>query len=99
MEFQTVTYELNADGYAVIGLNRPDKMNAMTAQMRAEIPVALAEAIKAGARCVVLTGHGKAFCSGQDLGDGGNAAEIDLERVLRDEYNPMVQNLVSSPCL
>ena len=97
MEFQTVTYELNADGYAVIGLNRPDKMNAMTAQMRAEIPVALAEAIKAGARCVVLTGHGKAFCSGQDLGDGGNAAEIDLERVLRDEYNPMVQNIVASP--
>ena len=57
----------------------------------------LGGAIRAGSRCVVLTGHGKAFCSGQDLGDGGNAAEIDLERVLRDEYNPMVQNLVSSP--
>ncbi|WP_298676579.1 enoyl-CoA hydratase-related protein [uncultured Lentibacter sp.] len=97
MDYQTITYELNAAGYAVIGLNRPDKMNAMTAQMRAEIPAAVRAALTEGARAIVLTGHGGAFCSGQDLGDGGNAAHIDLERVLRDEYNPMVKTLVDAP--
>ncbi|MCV2892282.1 enoyl-CoA hydratase-related protein [Lentibacter sp. XHP0401] len=97
MNFETITYELNTDGYAVISLNRPDKMNAMTPQMRAEIPAALREALANGARAIVLTGTGKAFCSGQDLGDGGNAAHIDLERILRDEYNPMVKTIVDAP--
>lgn len=97
MDFQTITYELDAAGYAVITLNRPDKMNAMTPQMRAEIPAALEEALEQGARAIVLTGQGRAFCSGQDLGDGTNAANIDLERVLRDEYNPMVQSIVDCP--
>jgi len=44
----------------------------------------------------VLTGEGKAFCSGQDLGDGGNAAELDLERTLREEYEPMLRAIVGS---
>jgi 2-(1,2-epoxy-1,2-dihydrophenyl)acetyl-CoA isomerase len=38
-----------------------------------------------------MTGAGKAFCSGQDLGDGGSAASLDLERTLRDEYVPMLK--------
>ncbi len=97
MDFQTIKLELNEAGYAVISLERADKMNAMTAQMRAEIPAAFEEALERGARCIVITGSGKAFCSGQDLGDGANAAHIDLERVLRDEYNPMVQSIVDAP--
>lgn len=97
MDFETITYELNQAGYAVISLNRPEKMNAMTAQMRAEIPAALRQALSAGARAVVLTGVGKAFCSGQDLGDGASAAQLDLERILRDEYNPMVQAMADAP--
>lgn len=97
MEFQTIALEHHQDGYAVISLERPEKMNALTSQMRAEIPAALQEALGNGARCIVLTGSGGAFCSGQDLGDGGNAASSDLERVLRDEYNPMVQTIVDAP--
>lgn len=89
MEYQTITLAIDAD-VAVLALNRPDKMNALNTQMRAEITHAVKAAEKA-ARALVMTGTGTAFCSGQDLGDGGNAANLDLERVLRDEYVPMLR--------
>lgn len=89
MDYQTLTYTLE-DGVATITLNRPDRMNALTTQMRAEIAYAVTEAGKQ-ARVVVLTGAGAAFCSGQDLGDRASAANLDLERTLRDEYVPMLK--------
>ena len=45
----------------------------------------------------MLTGAGRAFCSGQDLGDGADRAAIDLERVLRDEYGPMLAAILDCP--
>ena len=95
MDYDTIRYEL-ADGLALITLNRPDKYNALNTQMRAE----LAHAVKrAGqeARVAVLTGEGRGFCSGQDLGDRANAADIDLERTLRDEYEPVLRAITESP--
>ncbi len=95
MQYDTILYDL-AGGIATITLNRPDKMNALTPQMRAE----LAEALKkAGttARVIVLTGAGAAFCSGQDLGEGSTAAAVDLERVLRDEYEPVIRAIATVP--
>lgn len=89
MDYQAITLAVDED-IAVLTLNRPEVMNALNAQMRAEI----AHAVKAAerqARVLVMTGAGRAFCSGQDLGDGGSAADIDLERVLRDEYVPMLR--------
>lgn len=95
MKYDTLTYALE-DGVALITLNRPDVMNALTTQMRAEIEVAVTHAGKS-ARVVVLTGAGRAFCSGQDLGDRANAANLDLERTLRDEYAPMLRAIVDCP--
>ena len=92
MDYQAITLDID-DGVGVITLNRPDVMNALNTQMRAEIT----HAVKAAAdvtRCVVLTGAGRAFCSGQDLGDGGSAATLDLERTLRDEYVPMLKAIL-----
>jgi len=89
MDYQAIKLVIR-NSVAVITLNRPDMMNALNTQMRAEITHAMKAAEK-DARVVVLTGAGKAFCSGQDLGDGGNAASLDLERTLRDEYVPMLK--------
>ncbi|MFC7703497.1 enoyl-CoA hydratase-related protein [Plastorhodobacter daqingensis] len=91
MDYQTITWDLSED-IGIITLNRPEVMNALNSQMRAEILHALREGERQ-ARVIVLTGAGRAFCSGQDLGDGGNAAALDLERVLRDEYEPMLRAL------
>jgi 2-(1,2-epoxy-1,2-dihydrophenyl)acetyl-CoA isomerase len=95
MIYDTITYDLT-DGMAVITLNRPDVMNALNTQMRAEITHAVAAAGNA-ARVVVLTGEGRAFCSGQDLGDRANVGNINLERTLRDEYIPMLMAIVDCP--
>lgn len=95
MEYETLRYDLR-DGVAIVTLNRPDKMNALNTQMRAEILDAVKRA-PSEARAVVLTGKGRAFCSGQDLGDRANVADIDLERTLRDEYEPMLRAIFDCP--
>ncbi len=89
MDYQAISLVIrNAVG--VITLNRPALMNALNTQMRAEITHAVKAAEKE-ARVLIMTGAGSAFCSGQDLGDGGSAASLDLERTLRDEYVPMLK--------
>lgn len=94
MNYEAISY-VNRDGVGVLTLRRPDVMNALNTQMRAEITHCV-KAAQSDARVLVITGRGKAFCSGQDLGDGGSAAQLDLERTLRDEYVPMLQAIVES---
>ncbi len=88
MDYLTIKLD-QADDIAVLTLNRPEKMNALTGQMRAEITHAVGAAGQS-ARVLVITGQGRAFCTGQDLGDGATGAHVDLERTLRDEYVPML---------
>lgn len=95
MLYDTIQFDIT-DDIATVTLNRPDVMNALSTQMRAE----LTHAVQRGgreARTVVLTGTGKAFCSGQDLGDRATAANLDLERTLRDEYYPMLRAIMDCP--
>lgn len=94
MDYQAIKLD-NTDGVAVITLNRPDVMNALSTQMRAEITHAVRD-LQDKARVIVVTGAGTAFCSGQDLGAGGNAANLDLEKTLQDEYVPMLRAIVDS---
>jgi 2-(1,2-epoxy-1,2-dihydrophenyl)acetyl-CoA isomerase len=95
MEYQTLTYAVQ-DGVALITLNRPETLNALTQHMRAELKDAVLSAGEQ-ARVLVLTGAGRAFCSGQDLGDSTNAANLDLERTLRDEYLPLLRTIRDLP--
>jgi 2-(1,2-epoxy-1,2-dihydrophenyl)acetyl-CoA isomerase len=95
MNYQAILLDIE-DDVAVLTLNRPAVMNALNSQMRAEID----HAVRIGqenARALVLTGAGRAFCAGQDLGDAGNAAQLDLERTLREEYEPMLRRLFDCP--
>ncbi|MBT8455910.1 MAG: 2-(1,2-epoxy-1,2-dihydrophenyl)acetyl-CoA isomerase [Rhodobacteraceae bacterium] len=95
MDYQTIRLTIE-DGVATLTLNRPGVMNALNTQMRAEILHA-AKAAPRDARVLVMTGAGTAFCSGQDLGDRANAADLDIERTLRDEYVPMLEAIYDCP--
>ncbi len=93
MGYETIRYDL-ADGIAVITLNRPEVMNALNTRMRAEIAEAVTSAT-GSARVIVLTGTGRAFCSGQDLTDRAGG-EFDLEKTLAEEYEPMLRAILAA---
>jgi 2-(1,2-epoxy-1,2-dihydrophenyl)acetyl-CoA isomerase len=86
-----VTHEA---GVTTLRLDRPARMNALNTPLRRALIDALAS-LPAATRAVVLTGTGRAFCAGQDLGDG--TGEIDLERVLREEYEPLLRLIAECP--
>ncbi len=95
MAYRTIEYDVE-DAVATIRLNRPDKMNALSAAMRHELIEALSRAPDE-ARAVVLTGNGPGFCAGQDLGDVRSLADLDLDQVLRDEYEPLLKLIYDCP--
>lgn len=95
MQYETITYS-ETSGLGLITLDRPEVMNALSTQMRAELTHAV-KAAGQSARALVLTGTGRAFCSGQDLGDRANIGNIDLERTLRDEYEPLLRVIYDCP--
>ncbi|HPV50412.1 MAG TPA: enoyl-CoA hydratase/isomerase family protein, partial [Smithellaceae bacterium] len=66
-EYTTITYEIKGP-VCTITLNRPDKYNAINREMAAELLDAFRQVRdEAGVAVVVLTGAGKAFCTGGDL--------------------------------
>lgn len=68
------------DKILTITLNRPDRLNAFTNVMRDEIIAALDQAdADDNIRCVIVTGEGRGFCAGADLGDGGDTFNTDRE--------------------
>jgi 2-(1,2-epoxy-1,2-dihydrophenyl)acetyl-CoA isomerase len=100
MAYSTIEHEFGA-GVATIALNRPDKLNSFNEQMHAELREALnAAAGDAQVRCVLLTGRGRGFCAGQDLGDravGPGSAPPDLGATLERNWNPLVRILRTMP--
>lgn len=95
MSYNTISLD-HADNRATLTLNRPDRLNSITKEMHEELRAAL-KAVRAdtGLRCLVITGAGRAFCSGQDLAervlpDGGAP---DLGESLENRYNPLIRAL------
>ena len=66
MSFESIQLEIRG-AVAVITLNRPESLNALTVGMGQEVMTAITEAREKGARAIVLTGAGRAFCAGGDL--------------------------------
>jgi enoyl-CoA hydratase/carnithine racemase len=84
MSYREIRYEIGG-GVATLTLNRPERMNAYTPVMRDEIIDAFTQADRDDAvRAVVVTGEGKAFCAGADLGSGGGT--FAHESTPRAEY-------------
>ncbi len=97
MDFETILLEIGT-GVARLTLNRPDRLNSFTVQMHDEVSRALEAAAKSQARVLILTGAGRGFCAGQDLGDravapGGDG--VDLGESLEKRYNPLIRRLTS----
>ena len=68
MSYETILIDRDSRGVATLTLNRPDKHNALNAQMIAELTEAASElAADSAIRAVILTGAGKSFCAGGDL--------------------------------
>ncbi len=72
MDYETLLYEVDG-GVATITLNRPDRLNAFNEKMRTEL-LDLFDRIDADdeVRAVIMTGAGRGFCAGADLGSGGD---------------------------
>jgi 2-(1,2-epoxy-1,2-dihydrophenyl)acetyl-CoA isomerase len=64
--YNTIQYETR-EAVAVITLNRPDSLNAINVEVATELQSAIRTAVDDGARAIVLTGAGRAFCAGGDL--------------------------------
>lgn len=95
MTFTTIRYEL-ADKVATITLDRPDRLNAITAQLFEDVSAALDKAQADGARAVLLTGEGRAFCAGADLQAEGGLPD-DPGELLDSHYNPLAEKFAALP--
>jgi 2-(1,2-epoxy-1,2-dihydrophenyl)acetyl-CoA isomerase len=86
-------------GYRVVTLNRPQRLNAFTEDMHLALRAALEEAqADQDCRALLLTGAGRAFCAGQDLGDRlPGEVPRDLGRSLENFYNPLVRQVRALP--
>jgi 2-(1,2-epoxy-1,2-dihydrophenyl)acetyl-CoA isomerase len=100
MSYETILFDLSG-GIARLTLNRPDRLNSFNVQMHDEVRDALARVKQdPTSRVLVLTGAGRGFCAGQDLGDravapGGGA--VDLGESIEVRYKPLVLALRALP--
>ena len=100
MSYQTIVFETSA-GIARLTLNRPERLNSFNTAMHSEVRDALA-ALRAdgSARVLVVTGAGRGFCAGQDLGDRAvapGAAPPDLGESIEKAYKPLILALRELP--
>jgi len=95
MEYSAIKFA-RSGAVATITLNRPEKLNCFTQRMIQEIRHAL-DAVAAsgsGIRCLMITGAGRGFCSGQDLVEAmthASGAPPDLGEVVEKSYTPMIR--------
>jgi 2-(1,2-epoxy-1,2-dihydrophenyl)acetyl-CoA isomerase len=75
MSYETLQLELRDPAVAIITLNRPNALNALTLELAREFTGAINELRERGARAVILTGAGRAFCAGGDLREMQKIAE------------------------
>ena len=79
-------------------LNRPAVLNSLCLALHDDLMRALDDIERDGTvRCVMLTGAGRGFCAGQDLGEPGVVGAADAGRVLETHYNPMILRLREFP--
>jgi 2-(1,2-epoxy-1,2-dihydrophenyl)acetyl-CoA isomerase len=99
MSYDTIVFSVDG-AIARLTLNRPDKLNSFNTHMHGEVQDALGRLPSSGARVLVLTGAGRGFCAGQDLGDrvvAPGSSGIDLGESIDKYYKPLVLALQRLP--
>jgi len=97
MSYQFLKYDV-ANGVAAITLNRPEVYNALNDEITFELQDAFKAVAKdQSVRVVVLTGEGKAFCSGQDLKAGAGQGKRSFLDSLHKRYNPLILGMRNLP--
>src|SRR5947207_3773673 len=87
-----------AEGFATLTLNQPDKLNAVSRKMIAEIKAAWEDiAADSSVRAVLLTGAGRGFCAGADLSDPDRANDADSGSALEKFFNPVMRTMRALP--
>ncbi len=98
MEFNNITFVIE-EGVATLTLNRPASLNSFTLDMHAEVRIAMRQVTENPAiRCLVITGAGRGFCAGQDLGDRASAGDGDVPDVgksVEENYNPLIRSIMN----
>ncbi|MFN4285069.1 MAG: enoyl-CoA hydratase-related protein [Lacibacter sp.] len=86
------------DAVAYIHLNRPEKFNSFNREMALLLQSRLDECASLHeVRCVYLTGNGKAFSAGQDIGELVGEEKLELAQILSEHYNPIVRRIRNLP--
>ena len=100
MGFNNIQFVIN-DGVAKLTLNRPKSLNSFTSGMHAEIRMAMKQVTEdTDIRCLLITGAGRGFCAGQDLGDRASpneGAAPDVGASVKKDYNPLISNIMNLP--
>ena len=98
LEYTSLLYDVRPDGVATITLNRPDVFNAFNDALSYELQDALAQVTyDTAVRAVVLTGAGRAFCSGQDLKAAQGPEQSSFYDTLHRRYNPIIRAMRALP--
>jgi 2-(1,2-epoxy-1,2-dihydrophenyl)acetyl-CoA isomerase len=93
----SILLEIN-NSIAFITLNRPDKFNSFNREMALRLQAVLDECTaNKSIRCIYLTGSGKAFSAGQDLGELTGDNPISISIILAEHYNPIIDRLRNIP--
>lgn len=96
MTFEHIRLETSSAAVATITIARPDRLNALSGQTLDELREAVEESGRSDARCLLLTGEGRGFSSGADLGGDAGLPE-DAGAALERYYNPLVEAIFASP--
>ena len=88
----SILFEIK-DAVAYITLNRPEKYNAFNREMALLLQEKLDECKSSDVRCVLITGLGKAFCSGQDLDEVVDPNGPKIDAIVGEHYNPIISRI------
>jgi 2-(1,2-epoxy-1,2-dihydrophenyl)acetyl-CoA isomerase len=96
MSFEHIRLEQSPAAVATLTIDRPDRLNALSAQTVDELRTAVEQVGESDARCLLVTGEGRGFSSGADLAAGGGLPD-DVGASLEKHFNPLIEAVFALP--